>query len=316
MSGAPLVEDAPQRAELDEFLRYVAHERGLSPQTVRAYADDLAEFETFLGRYYGAPDWTWGGVDRLAIRAWMGDCATRRELAKSSIARKLSAVRSFYRFLHVEERVDANPARAVRTPKKDRTLPGFLTREQMDAVFAEAEGRAAESGFHSLRNLTIVELFYATGMRLAELQGLDEGDLDLVGDRARVRGKGRKERIVPLGRMAVGALRRYYEARALVLAAAPRGDRRAVFIGQTGRRLSVRQVQNVVTGFLRAVADEHGLSTHSLRHTFATHLLDAGADLMAVKELLGHASLSTTQVYTHTSKERLKAVYRQAHPRA
>jgi len=255
-------------------------------------------------------------VDRLAIRGFMGDCATRRGLAKSSIARKVSAVRSFYRFLHVEERVDANPARAVRTPRQGRTLPGFLTRAQIDDLFALAEARAAEGGFHALRNLAVMELFYATGMRLSELQGLNVTDLDVVSDRARVLGKGRKERIVPLGRSSVHALRRYYEARERVLQGSPRGDRRAVFVGQTGRRLSVRQVQNVVGAFLKLAADETGLSTHSLRHTFATHMLDAGADLMAVKELLGHASLSTTRIYTHTSKERLKKVYRQAHPRA
>lgn len=308
-------EDAGRHAELASFLRYVAHERQLSPQTVRAYTDDLAEFREFLDRYYGG-EWSWGGVDRLAIRSFMGDCATRRGLAKSSIARKLSAVRSFYRFLHVEERVEANPARAVRTPKLDRTLPGFLTREQVDSLFALAEARAEEGGFHALRNLAVVELFYATGMRLSELQGLNVTDLDVVSDRARVMGKGRKERIVPLGRASVRALRRYYEARERVMAASPRGDRRAVFVGQTGRRLSVRQVQNVVGAFLKLAADEAGLSTHSLRHTFATHMLDAGADLLAVKELLGHASLSTTRIYTHTSKERLKKVYRQAHPRA
>lgn len=320
--AAPAEQDASadagpaRRAELDAFLRYVAHERQLSPQTVRAYTDDLAEFEFFLDRYYGAPEWTWSGVDRLAIRGFMGDCASRRDLARSSIARKLSAVRSFYRFLHVEERVDANPARTVRTPKRDRTLPGFLTREEMDGVLATAEVRAMEGGFHGMRNLAIVELFYGTGMRLSELQGLNVPDLDVVAERARVLGKGRKERIVPLGRLAVQALRNYYAARDRVLAQAPRGDRRAVFIGQTGKRLTVRQIQNVVSGFLKVVAGETGLSTHSLRHTFATHMLDAGADLMAVKELLGHASLSTTQIYTHTSKERLKRVYRQAHPRA
>jgi integrase/recombinase XerC len=303
-------------AEVEDFLRYVAHERQLSPQTVRAYTDDLAEFEAFLGRYYGSPEWSWGGVDRLAIRSFMGDCATRRGLARSSIARKLSAVRSLYRYLHAEERVDANPARAVRTPKRDRTLPGFLTREQMDAVFADAEVRAADGLFHGMRNLAIVELFYSTGMRLSELQGLTLDQLDLVSERVRVMGKGRKERIVPVGRMAVKALRHYYEARTAVMAGSTRGDRRAVFVGQTGKRLTVRQIQNIVGAFLKQVADEQGLSTHSLRHTFATHLLDSGADLMAVKELLGHASLSTTQIYTHTSKERLKKVYRQAHPRA
>lgn len=318
MSGGPRPGDAEARrgGELDEFLRYVAHERQLSPQTVRAYADDLREFGEFLDRYYGDPEWTWGGVDRLAIRSWMGDCATRRGLARSSIARKLSSIRSYYRFLHVEGRVEANPARAVRTPKKQRTLPGFLTREQMEAVFETAQLRAEAGGFHGLRNLSIVELFYSAGLRLSELQGLDVGDLDLVSERIRVRGKGRKERIVPVGRVALRALRGYYEARDVVLAGAQRPDGRAVFVGQTGKRLTVRQIQNVVGGFLRGVAGETGLSTHSLRHSFATHLLDAGADLVAVKELLGHASLSTTQIYTHTSKERLKAVYRKAHPRA
>jgi len=317
-STAP-TEDAaapPQRDEVDEFLRYIAHERQLSPQTVRAYTDDLGELEAFLDRYYGSGEWSWAGVDRLSIRSFMGDLSTRKDNAKSSIARKLSAVRSFYRYLHVEERVAANPARAVRTPKKDRTLPGFLTKEQMDAIFADAEVRAGDGGFHGMRNLAIVELFYSTGMRLSELQGLDMDRLDLLSERVRVFGKGRKERIVPVGRMAVRALRHYFEGREIVLAQSTRGDRRAVFLGQTGRRLTVRQIQNIVKAFLKQVGDERGLSTHSLRHTFATHLLDSGADLLAVKELLGHASLSTTQIYTHTSKERLKKVYRQAHPRA
>lgn len=315
-AAAPPRTPPSARDEAEEFLRYVAHERNLSPQTVRAYSDDLAEFGAFLDRWYGSSEWTWGGIDRLAIRSWMGDLATRKANAKSSIARKLSSVRSFYRYLHVEERVDANPAKAVRTPKRDRTLPGFLTREQMEAIFASAEVRAGDGGFHAMRNLAVVELFYSTGMRLSELQGLDVDDLDLVGERVKVRGKGRKERIVPVGRMAVRAVRHYYEGRALVMAQSTRGDRRAVFVGQTGKRLTVRAIQNVVKAFLKQVGGDTGLSTHSLRHTFATHLLDSGADLMAVKELLGHASLSTTQIYTHTSKERLKKVYRQAHPRA
>jgi integrase/recombinase XerC len=303
-------------SEPEAFLRWAAHERQLSPGTVRAYADDLGGFAAFLDGYYGDPDWTWGGVDRLAIRSWMGDAATRRGLERSSIARRLSAVRSFYRWLHVEGLVEANPARAVRTPKRARSLPGFLTREQMERVFETAQARAAEGGFPGRRNLAIVELFYSAGLRVSELQALNVEHLDLLSERVRVMGKGRKERIVPVGRVALRALRAYFEARDGVLAAAPRPDGRAVFLGRTGRRLSVRQIQNVVGTFLREVAGETGLSTHSLRHTFATHLLDAGADLMAVKELLGHASLSTTSIYTHTSKERLRRVYLQSHPRA
>jgi integrase/recombinase XerC len=307
---------APPRPEVEEFISHIAHERQLSPATVRAYSDDLGEFVTFLDRYYGDPQWTWQGVDRLAIRSFMGDCITRRALAKRSVGRKLSSVRSFFRFLHIEEIVEANPARTLRSPKKERTLPGFLTRDQMAAIFTAAEGRALDGGFLPLRNLTMVELFYSTGLRVSELQGLNVADVDLVSERMRVMGKGRKERIVPVGRMAIGALRRYYPRREEVLMKVERGDRRAIFLTQKGRRISVRQVQKVIENFLKQVAEGAGLSTHSLRHTFATHLLDNGADLMAVKEMLGHASLSTTQIYTHTSKERLQRVYRKAHPRA
>ncbi len=299
-----------------EFLSHIEHERQLSPRTVHAYTVDLREFEEFLTRYYGTDAWSWPGVDRLAIRSFMGDCMTRRRLARRSVARKLSAVRSFFRFCHLEERVETNPARALRSPRLERNLPGFLTRSQMEAVLGNAEARAMEGGFLGARNLAIVELFYSTGMRLSELQQLNLGDLDLISERVRVAGKGRKERVVPVGSMAITALRRYYARRDEVLARSSGGDRRAVFLSQTGRRLSVRQVQLIITRFLEQVAEGVGLSTHSLRHTFATHLLDAGADLLAVKELLGHSSLSTTQIYTHTSAERLKQVYRKAHPRA
>lgn len=298
-----------------EFVRNLADGRQLSPHTVAAYRRDLDEFDAFLARYYGEEEWTWGGVDRLALRAFLADLS-RRELSRRTIARKLSAVRSFFRWLHREELIEANPARAVRSPKIERHLPGWLSRGDVERVLQLAENRAAEGGFRGARDLAIVETFYASGMRLSELQSLDVQDLDLIGDQARVRGKGRKERIVPLGRHAVTALRRYELRRAEVLARCPGGDRRAVFISERGRRLSTRQIQNIVRSFLDAVAEDAGLSTHSLRHTFATHLLDAGADLMAVKELLGHASLSTTRIYTHTSKERLKRVYDQAHPRA
>lgn len=302
-------------ARLDEFLRHIADGRQLSPHTVAAYRRDLAQFTAFLDQHLGAVIWSWAGVDRLTLRAFLAHLS-RRGLARRSIARKLSAVRSFYRFLHREEHVGANPARALRSPKLERSLPAWLSRPDMGRVFGLAEDRAAEGTFHGVRDLAILETFYATGMRLSELQRLDFADLDLIEDHAKVRGKGRKERIVPLGRSAVTALRRYELRRSEVVGNRPAADRRAAFISARGQRLSGRQVQNIVGRFLERVAEDAGVSTHSLRHSFATHLLDGGADLMAVKELLGHASLSTTRIYTHTSRERLKRVYDRAHPRA
>ena len=305
---------ASTAALADEFIRHIADGRQLSPHTVAAYRQDLAELRAFLDRYYDSESWTWGGVDRIALRAYLGHLANQGR-ARRTIARKLSAVRSFYRFLHREERVEANPARAIRSPKLERRLPAWLARGELDRLFQAAETRAAENSFTGTRDLAILETFYATGMRLSELHLLDMADLDLVADQVRVRGKGRKERIVPLGRAAVTALRRYELRRAEVVARTD-GDRRAVFLSLRGRRLSRRAIQLIVRQLLDQASDDAELSTHSLRHSFATHLLDAGADLLAVKELLGHASLSATRIYTHTTRERLKRVYDRAHPRA
>jgi integrase/recombinase XerC len=299
-----------------DFLVHLEKERDVSPNTVTAYGRDLGEFARFLGGYYGAAEWSWEGVDRLAIRGFLAHL-TRRGLARRSIARSLSAVRSFYRWLHRNEVVEANPARAVGTPKLEKHLPAYLDRAQVETLFQAAQTRAMGGRFTDVRNLAILELLYSTGMRLSELQGLNRADLDLVSQQVKVRGKGRKERIIPVGNHAVLALRNY-EAKRDDLARRLGGtvDRTAFFLSDRGRRMSVRTVQNAVTGLLDLVDEKAGLTTHSLRHTFATHLLDAGADLRAVQELLGHASVSTTQIYTHTSVERLRQVYRKAHPRA
>jgi integrase/recombinase XerC len=308
--------EAPLPGEITDFLIHLEKERDVSPNTVKAYRRDLRELFDFLAQHYGADAWTWQGVDRLAMRGFLARLA-RRGLSKRSMTRTLSAVRSFYKYMHRNEIVDANPARAVGAPRLERYLPGYLDRAQIDLLFQTAEVRAWEGGFVDVRNLAILELFYSTGMRLSELQGLSRSDLDLVSQQVKVRGKGRKERIVPIGDAATLALRNYEAKRdALLRSIAPRGDRMAVFLARTGRRIGVRAIQKGVTAFLREIDEEAGLTVHSLRHTFATHLLDAGADLRAVQELLGHASISTTQIYTHTSVERLKKVYQKAHPRA
>jgi integrase/recombinase XerC len=314
MSAAPR-----PRPEVEEFLVFLAKERNDSPHTVRAYGRDLLRFQDFADGYYGGGGaWTWQGVDRLAVRGFMGDL-TRAGQAKRSVARAVSALRTFYRFLSLRHGIEHNPARSVRLPRAERRLPAVLDHAQMEQLFAVAVEAAERGGFRETRDLAMLELFYGTGMRLAELATLNAGDVDPIADQVKVRGKGRKERILPVGRHALKALRHYEREREALLAARPgvgAGDRRALFLARTGRRLSPRTIQWAVRRYLRLVGDRAGLKVHSLRHSFATHLLDAGADLRAVQELLGHSSLSTTQVYTHTSVERLKKVYLQAHPRA
>lgn len=300
------------RASINVFLRELADGRQLSAHTVAAYTRDLSELADFLDTYFQCDDWAWSRVDRNALRRFLGKLA-QQQLSRRTIARRLSAVRSFFRFLHREELVQANPARTIRSPKLEKSLPQWLSRGDAERVFAVAENRAAEGSLKGTRDLAMIELFYSTGMRLSELHGLDMDDVDVISEQVRVRGKGRKERIVPLGAVAITALRKYELRRNEVVGS---GDRGAVFINQNGKRISRRQIQEIVRQAVESGAAEAGMSPHALRHSFATHLLDAGADLLAVKELLGHASLSTTSIYTHTSKERLKRVYQQAHPRA
>ncbi|MDX1646248.1 MAG: tyrosine-type recombinase/integrase [Longimicrobiales bacterium] len=302
-----------RRPEVEDFLRHLADERRLSPNTVKAYRRDLGQLESFLGEYLGRDAWSWSDaeVDRLALRAFLGWLG-RRGLAKRSVARKLAAARTFFSFLHLEERIPSNPGRTVRAPKLEKRLPGHLTRSDVDTVFDYVESRAAENTLSGTRALLILELLYGSGLRLSELHGLDRSAIDGESRQMRVLGKGAKERIVPLTASAVRAIGRYEPRRTEV--AAPGHD--ALLVNADGGRLSRRSIQSAVRDALERSAGARGLSSHALRHSFATHLMEAGADLLAVKELLGHVSLSTTQIYTHTSKERLLRVYRGAHPRS
>jgi integrase/recombinase XerC len=303
--------DLPAFRLVTDFLLHLEKERDQSPHTVKAYRRDLEAFVAFCDRHYGG-DWDWDRVDRMGLRGFLGEFE-RRGLSRRSAARALSAVRSFYRFLQVHYDLRTNPVRAVRSPKQEKRLPTWLLREQVDRVFEAAEAAAASEGFEAVRDLAMLEVFYSSGLRLSELRGIDLGHLDLLADQVKVRGKGRKERIVPLGSRAVRALRRYLDARTPV-AGRPGADRQAVFLSRRGRRLAPGTIQRRMHGIYTA-GGAPGFRVHAMRHTFATHLMDAGADLRSVQEMLGHASLSTTQVYTHTSVERLKDVYRQAHPR-
>ena len=320
MTPARGVPEGPARDAVEGFLRHLDRGRHLSPNTVIAYRRDLEDLGRFLTDYTGTASWTWGGVDRLTLRAFLG-WLRRRGLARRTQARKLSAARSFFTWLHREGRLEVNPARGIRAPRLERTLPGHLTMEGAEALFEVAEARAAENTLAGTRALLILELLYGSGLRLAELHDMNLRDLDVAARQVKVRGKGRKERIVPVTARSVQALRRY-ELRRAEVAPSVRGaggadpDREALLVSDRGERLSRRSIQRTVHDVLEEAGEGEGLSVHSLRHSFATHLLERGADLIAVKELLGHASLSTTQIYTHTTTERLKKVYRQAHPRA
>ena len=298
-----------------QVARFLAHAEGarrLSPHTVDAYRRDLLELEDFVRVYLGRDEFAWRDVSRDVLRAFLGQ-AVRRGLAPRTISRKLSSVRSLLRHLHGRGEIASDPARLLRGPRADRTLPRHLRTDEVEELFRWLEGHAAgENTLHATRLLAMLELLYGSGLRLSELASLDLASLDLEVGQLRVIGKGRKERVVPMTAAASRALGPYL-ARRLEVARAGCG---ALLVGRRGDRLSNRQIQRDVQSAMTGFARANKVSVHSLRHSFATHLVDAGADLMAVKELLGHASLGTTQIYTHTSRERLKRVYRESHPRA
>lgn len=298
---------------LTQFFQHLKYERNLSPHTLRNYLSDLEQFKLHLFRVEKRADIPVNEIDRLTIREWMA--SLHGDHKKTSVARKLASLRTFFQFLVREGKLDSNPAKQVATPKIERKLPNHLSME--DAVrFVETPDINTELG---RRDRAILEFLYATGIRVGELVNIDLEDIDFRERNVRVTGKRKKQRIVPFGEPALQSLMLYLqEARGNFLAECPEAarDLNAVFLHRRGGRLTTRSVGRMIDKYIKLCADIHDISPHSLRHTFATHLLDSGADLRDIQELLGHARLSTTQIYTQVSMEKMIEVYDKAHPKA
>ena len=297
---------------VDAYSRHLEHERGFSGHTVRAYRADLASLASFAEGH---------GVERMRgltlelLRDWLWQ-ESQRGLSKATLARRSASARGLTSW-HAHRSGEPDPAARLRAPRPDRHLPRVLTREQMDAMLVSLWKRASTADARALRDLAVIEILYASALRVSELVTLDIDDVDLARLTVRVTGKGAKERVVPFGVPAKEALVDYLtDARPRLASKDAQRAGRAVFIGDRGGRLGARSVYSLVASLLATVPGGGPSGPHSLRHTAATHLLDGGADLRAVQEMLGHASLGTTQVYTHVSMDRLKDSYRSAHPRA
>ncbi len=286
---------------VEKFKNYLIAERDASPHTLRNYEKDLETLRQTLG------ETPWEKVDLLALRQFV---AQQRlgGLSKVTIARRVATARSFFRFLHREGHVAANPALGLARPKQDRHLPSFLSVEETVRLMEAPTG----DSFAPSRDRAILETLYSTGLRVSELVGLKVRDVDLIGGSLRTVGKGKKERLAPIGSYSLQAIRSYLKT----LTDEQSGPDRPLFQNQRRGRLTDRSVRRILNRYLAQVSVARRISPHSLRHSFATHLLDRGADLRSVQELLGHSSLTTTQVYTHVTTERLKKVYDSAHPRA
>jgi len=291
--------------ELSDFLNYLRYERNASVHTVSAYRRDLQQFIDYIGETGGSLR----KVDNVQIRGFMARLHERK-LKKSSAARKLAAIRSFFQFAVKKKWVAVNPAKVVATPKQEKRVPSFLSEEEM-AGFLEVPPTGKP--LHS-RDRAILELLYASGIRVSELVGINLEDANLGERLIRVRGKGKKERLVPFGRMAAERLSAYLRVRP-ELAQDNIGEK-ALFLNYQGRRISSRSVERIVDKYIRLTAVKRKISPHSLRHSFASHLLSRGADLRVIQELLGHESLATTQKYTHLNLGQLMDVYRKSHPRS
>jgi integrase/recombinase XerC len=291
---------------IDRFIDHLAHERQASPNTVRGYSRDLNDLAEYLGM---VERFDCARIGPLELRGFLARLA-ETGASRATVARKLAATRSFFKFLVQQGVIESSPARSVRTPKQERRLPAFLEEEEVSKLLDEpGPGDAFPD-----RDRALLETLYSTGVRVSELIGLDLDDLDMVAGLVRTRGKGRKERLVPVGSVAIGAIRAYLSGERRALASGREPE--ALFLNRDGQRLSARSVRRVVQRYILRAGLPTRTSPHTLRHTFATHLLDRGADLRAVQELLGHESLSTTQVYTHVTTERLRDTYMHAHPRA
>lgn len=288
------------RRYVEKFLRYLEIEKNSSLHTVLNYKIDLDRFAGFLqGKNIES-------VDYLFIRQFLADLR-KSNLSRASIARILSALRSFFKFLVRENLIAINPVLAVSTPKKDKRLPKFMQEEEA-ARLLEAPG----NGIMGLRDKAIMETLYSTGMRVSELVGMNTENFDFIGGVIKVCGKGKKQRLTPIGKKASTAIKDYLHISKDMRG----GDERAVFLNKNRKRLTDRSVRRIINFYIKKICYKENISPHTLRHSFATHLLNRGADLRSVQELLGHESLSTTQIYTHVSTGRMKEAYQKAHPRA
>lgn len=296
--------------EKEGFIQYIQREKNFSENTVISYRNDLSDFSDFWkerNRQGNALQ----QVDRTLLRDFLV-FLKRKKLKETSIARKVFVLRSFYKYLLRKRRIFSNPASFLSSPKRKKSLPTFLTISQMESLLRLPK----KESLWGLRDKAILELFYSTGMRLVELADLNLSSVDFTGELVRVLGKGRKERIIPVGKEALEMLRNYLNSRKLAFKGNSEINGEAIFVNRSGKRLATRSIGRIVKKYAVQISEDRKTSPHTLRHTFATHLLDQGADLLAVKELLGHESLSTTQIYTHVTTDRLKKIYKKAHPRA
>ena len=295
--------------KVNGFLEYLEKERSYSPHTIKAYETDLIQFSRFVKEYGGTGSFDVSSVDKKTVQHFVGSL-TEKGLSRKTRGRKLASIKSFFRYLLKYAHVESNPASAVKAPKQHATLPKFLQKEVLEQVLSHSD----KDDWQLKRDKTILELLYSTGIRLSELVAIDMGDVQIDQKTVKVFGKGGKERIVPFGGKAAEALGFYLKERNMHVQ--KNLDDNPLFISKQGLRISPRTVQSRLKKLFDSVAAGSGFTPHLMRHTFATHLLDHGADIRAVKELLGHASLSSTQIYTHLETEKMKKIFKQAHPHA
>ena len=294
------------------YLEYLENERNYSRHTIRSYQVDLGQFQNFLFHHYSTSKINLSIIDQLTIRLFLGELSEQGK-SKRSVARKLAAIRSFYKFLVRRDIVQRNPALNIVTPRLPKKLPSFLDELSVERMMDIPDISTIEG----LRDRAILELLYGTGIRLSELVSLGMKSVDFKNDTIKVLGKGRKHRVIPLGRKAKESLKQFLPRREELFSSRTSDhDRQAIFLSARGLRIYPKGVYLIVNKYISFVSELEKKSPHILRHTFATHLLNRGADLRAVKELLGHESLSTTQLYTHVTVDRLKRIYQQAHPKA
>ena len=292
--------------EVHKFLQYLENEKNCSPNTLESYARDLAQFLDYLTGYgRGGSGVSPGEIGLNILRSYLGRMKMA-EYSRATIARKISVLRSFFKFLVREEIIESTPMAGIVTPKLEKNLPKFLSVEEMARLLSAPP----EDTLIGLRDRAIMELIYGSGIRVSELVSLNVGAIDVIGEVVKVRGKGKKERLAPVGSGAVRALMKYMEFLTL------KGRKDPLFISGRGKRLRRGDIRILFERYMKKIALKEKISPHVIRHSFATHMLDAGADLRSIQELLGHESISTTQRYTHVTTERLKRAYEKSHPRA